>query len=210
MSATVVDRPVWRSFRPQFLKEAVRHVRAGGFSAVVFGEDRIKLLLPRERSGELTVPALWVLLAIDMRRWGYAKAGPAKGIAAAWVKTDEDRAIVREWCDRDAKHPGPTRQMRLDCLACGVCCTFNRVVLEPEDYRRWRKAGRADLGGRAYTRTSKGHVVLKLTKTQACLHLDERTKKCGIYELRPFNCREFPVASEPCLSAREESLGVFD
>lgn len=210
MSATVVDRPIWRSFRPAYLEEAARHVRAGGFSAVVFGPQRIKLLLPRESTGGLTEAALWVLLAIDMRRWGYAKAGPAEGLAAAWVKTDEDRDIVRDWCDRDAKHPGPTRRMRLDCLKCGVCCTYNRVVLEPADYRAWRKAGRLDLGGRAYTRTSKGQVVLRLTKTQACVHLDEGTKKCGIYALRPFNCSAFPVASEPCLSAREESLGVVD
>ena len=210
MSAVVVHRPIWRSFRSAYLDEAARHVRAGGFAAVRFGERRVKLLLPRDAAGKLTEPALWVLLAIEMRRWGWAKRGPARGLAAAWLKTDADRDIVLDWCERDARHPGPTRRMRLDCLACGVCCTYNRVVLEPEDYRRWRKAGRADLGGRAYTRTSKGKVVLRLTRSQACVHLDDHSKKCGIYELRPSNCSAFPVASEPCLSAREESLGVRD
>ena len=146
MSATVVDRPIWRSFRAKFLKEAAAHVRAGGFSAVMFGEDRIKLLLPRGKDDKLTEPSLWVLLAIDLRRWGYARSGPARGLAACWVKTDVDRDIVRAWCDRDGRHAGPTRRVRLDCLSCGVCCTYNRVVLEPSDYEMWRKAGRSDLG----------------------------------------------------------------
>ena len=210
MPATLVDRPVWRSYRERYLPDAAAHVRAGGFAAVTYGEDRVKLLLPRGEDGKLAEPSLWVLLAIELRRWGWARTGPARGLAAAWLKTATDRDIVRAWCERDSKHPAPLRRMRLDCLSCGVCCTYNRVVLEKEDYQRWRKAGRIDLGGRAYTRTSNGKVVLRLTRAQACVHLDEHSKKCAIYELRPLNCRAFPVASEPCLSAREESLGVVD
>jgi Fe-S-cluster containining protein len=204
-----VTRPVWRSFHPRFLARAAAHVRAGGFAAVLHPGGRVRLLLPRERSGGLTEAALWALLAIDLRRWGSPRTGAARGLASAWLALDEDKDIVREWCERDAKNPSSTRRIRLDCLACAACCRDNRVVLEPEDFRAWRGARRDDLGRAPYTRLSNGQTVLRLQPSGRCVHL-ESSNHCAIYALRPSNCSAFPMGSEPCLAAREETLGIVD
>lgn len=204
-----VTRPVWRSFQPRFLARAAAHVRAGGFSAVMHPGGRVRLLLPRDRKGALTEPALWALLAIDLRRWGSPKSGPARGLASVWLARGEDKDIVREWCERDATNPKATRTLRLDCLACAACCRDNRVVLEPEDFRAWRKAKRDDLAGKAYTRRSNGQTVLRLQPSGRCVHL-QKSNHCAIYALRPSNCSAFPAGSEPCLAAREETLGIVD
>ena len=208
MSVTVVVRPVWRSFHPKFLPNAVAHVRSGGFSVLLFDNGKRKLLLPRGRDGKLTDPALWALLALDVRRWGTARSGPAKGLASVRVRPI-DEGIVEEWCDRDARHPRSTARVRLDCLACGACCRDNRVVLEPWDLAAFRRAGRPDLLSRDYVRTSKGKVVLKLDARKRCLHLAPKNL-CRIYELRPYNCSVFPVGSEACLAARKDTLGIVD
>src|ERR1043165_9626086 len=81
-----VTRPVWRSFRPEYLAHAVQHVKAGGFAAIFHRDGAMKLLLPRKRNGELTEMALWALLSIEVRRWGSARRGPARGPAAVRVQ----------------------------------------------------------------------------------------------------------------------------
>jgi hypothetical protein len=201
-----VVRPVWRSFRPQFLVQAARHVRAGGFAAVFFANGEIKLLLPRGRDGALSEMALWALLSIDVRRWGSARSGPARRLAAVRVQ-QRHRDIIGEWCKRDSAEPHSTRTMELDCLSCGACCRDNRVLLERPDLARWR-AERPDLLNRAYIRRSNGTVLLRLEQG-ACVHLG-RGNRCNIYPLRPGNCSEFPVGAEPCLAARLETLGIVD
>jgi hypothetical protein len=202
-----VKRPVWRSFRPEYLDRAARHVRAAGFAAIFYRDGQIKLLLPRKRDGSLTEMSLWALLSLDVRRWGSARSGPARNLAAVRVRK-EHRDIIREWCDRDGGEPESTREMKLDCLACGACCRDNRVVLEPHDLARWRRAKRVDLLGAPYVRRSNGTVLLKLHKG-ACVHLGA-TNLCAIYPLRPDNCSAFPAASEPCLAARLDTLNIVD
>ncbi|HEY3594455.1 MAG TPA: YkgJ family cysteine cluster protein [Polyangiaceae bacterium] len=204
---TIILRPVWRSFRPEFLARAASHVRAGGFAAVFYPQGDIKLLLPRQRDGALTEMSLWALLALEIRRWGSARTGPAKRLAAVRAKK-EHREIIREWCDRDAEQPESTREMQLDCLECGACCRDNRVVLEKPDLARWR-AEKPELLGRAYIRQANGTVLLRLTPKGACVHLG-KGNLCRIYPLRPDNCSEFPVGAEPCLAARLETFGLVD
>jgi hypothetical protein len=203
---TTIVRPVWRSFRPEFLGRAASHVRAGGFAAVFYPKGNIKLLLPRTRGGALTEMSLWALLALEIRRWGSARSGPARHLAAVRVK-EHHGPIILEWCERDGGEPESTRTMKLDCLACGACCRDNRVVLEPPDLAQWRSQ-RPELLGRTYIRQSNGTVLLKLVKG-ACVHLG-KGNLCRIYPLRPGNCSEFPVGAEPCLAARLETLGLVD
>jgi hypothetical protein len=204
---TTVTRPVWRSFRAEFLDRAARHVRAGGFAAVYYRSGAVKLLLPRTRSGALTEMALWALLALEVRRWGSARTGPARRLASVRVKKSH-RDIIREWCDRDASQPESTRALQLDCFSCGACCRDNRVVLEKPDLAAWQRK-RPELLNRAYIRRSRGTVLLRLAPGGACVHLGAQNR-CAIYALRPGNCREFPVGAEPCLAARLETLGIVD
>jgi len=202
-----VTRPVWRSFRPEFLDRAAQHVHAAGIAAIFYPDGEMKVLLPRKRDGALTEMALWALLSLNIRRWGSARSGPAKKLAAVRVR-EEHRDIIREWCERDAGEPESTRVMKLDCLACGACCRDNRVVVEPHDLARFRRAKRLDLLGKAYLRRANGTVLLKL-KGNACVHLGTKNM-CQIYPLRPDNCSAFPVGSESCLAARLDTLDIID
>jgi uncharacterized protein len=204
-----IRRPVWRSFQPRFLENAVAHVRRGGFAAVFRPDGEMRLLLPRTPGGSLTEMARWALLAIDIRRFGLARTGPARGLFVVRVKP-RDRDVIREWCERDGVCPRSTHPVDLDCSACGACCRDNRVVIEKSDALRWRRAGRADLAGRAYLRSSGGTVLLRLLHDGSCVHLTQPRHRCSIYDVRPDNCRAFPVGSEACLAARLESLGIVD
>src|SRR4051812_33124916 len=93
-----VTRPVWRSFRPEFLDRAAQHVHSAGIAAIFYPDGEMKLLLPRKRDGALTEMALWALLSLNIRRWGSARSGPAKKLAAVRVREDH-RDIIREWCE---------------------------------------------------------------------------------------------------------------
>jgi uncharacterized protein len=208
MSVQIVRRPVWRSFRPEFLGRAILHVKGGGFSALFFRNGTIKMLLPLKRDGSLTEMARWALLSLEIRRWGHSRTGPLSKIAAINVKRG-DRAVLREWCERDAVHPQSTHRIRLDCRRCGACCRDNRVVLEAPDLAKWTRRGRTDLFGRAFVRTSKGVKLLRAAANGACVHLG-RGNRCAIYRLRPGNCSAFPVGAETCLAARLDTLGIVD
>ena len=50
---------------------------------------------------------------------------------------------------------------------------------------------------------------MTLLKSKDCRHLG-KDNKCAIYAIRPDACSEFPVASECCLFAREEEMGIYD
>jgi len=110
---------------------------------------------------------------------------------------------VLEWCDRDAEHDGPTREMALDCLACGACCHDSNVILFNSDLKRFKKAGRKDLLKKQHIKHKKnGQIVLRFPKNGPCQQL-RKNLMCRVYEIRPFNCRVFPIGTEACLAARE-------
>lgn len=209
MPAAIVFRPVWRSFLPRFLDRAAEHVRAGGHAAVLGDKRRVDLLLGVDASGKITELGLWTLLAIEQQRWTRVKKGPALGLATAKVARDFEEVILG-FCERDGVHPHATRKLRLDCLECAACCHESNVVLHEDDMQRFRDAGRADLLGRAYVRRARdGKVTLRFAESGRCQHL-KRDNKCRIYPIRPFNCSVFPVGSEACLAAREQTLGLID
>ena len=205
-----IRRPLWRSFTQRYIKNAVEHVSAGGH-AILWRSGSPKpsawMLLPCGSDGALPELAFWSLLSLEKQRYQRVPRGPAKGLATARIPRDREWA-VEEWCERDAKWPGSTRDVDLDCMTCAACCKNNRVILYEADIDGWDEAGRSDLSGKAYTRNSKGDVVLRLKADGDCVHLHGTL--CGIYEMRPSNCSMFPAGSEPCLSSREEEFGLVD
>lgn len=207
-TSSLVRRPLWRSFTQRFLANAVAHVRAGGHAMVWRpGPSRpvAWMLLPCGPDGEITELAMWSLLALEKRNYTVIRRGPAKGLATMRIPRAYEEAVER-WCERDSKWPGSTREIELDCTRCAACCRNNRVVLDEDDFARWRAAGRDELTSKAYTRTSKGVVVLRLKQDKTCVHLQGTL--CGIYPLRPDNCSSFPVGSEPCLESRWQEFGL--
>jgi Fe-S-cluster containining protein len=137
------------------------------------------------------------------------KEGPALGLAWARASRRYVRAVL-DWCERDSVHEGATREVTFDCVTCAACCHDADVLLSKEDLARWKAAGRQDLAGRSYVKRARdGKVTLRFAESGRCQHL-LADRRCGIYELRPDNCRAFVVGSEACLSARDETLGLRD
>jgi Fe-S-cluster containining protein len=168
------------------------------------------MLLPTDAEGTPTELATWSMLALEKSSFEIVRAGAAKGLATMRIPRDYEQA-VEEWCERDSKWSGTTRDVGFDCLECGSCCRDNRVILYDEDYARWKAAGRDDLFGKPYLRNVKGIVMLRLRNDEEknCVHL-KSDNKCGIYAIRPYNCSSFPVGSEPCLESRREELDDID
>ena len=208
-SGVVVTRPVWRRFLARFVERAAEHVRAGGLAAVAQPDDAIDVLLALNEQGELDELSEWALLSIDHREWLRVEEGPAKDLARARVRSEYAGSVL-DWCDRDGVHPGPTRDIELDCRSCGACCRAANVLLYEGDLARWREHGRGDLASDRYLlRDRDGTVHLRFVD-YVCQHLGDQDNTCAIYELRPENCRDFVVGCEACLSAREYTLGVRD
>lgn len=204
-----VDRPIFRRFIPRFRERAAAHARAGGASVIARDDSRLELFLPTDPTGRISELGLWALLAIEQKRWRRLTSGPEKGLATALV-TGDFVEVVLDMCERDSVHEGPTRAVDFDCLACGACCQEANVELDAPDLARWSDAGRDELAASRYViRRKDGKVVLRFAKDGRCQHLGP-DNRCAIYELRPDNCRAFPVGSECCLAAREQSFGWID
>jgi uncharacterized protein len=208
MSAVRVIRPIVRSFQNPYAKEAAAHVRAGGHALVWEAKDRVRFVFRVPRGDEEKDLGYWSLLDLGVHRWAKETKGPLRGLATARIARDS-LDLVRARAERDSVHPRSTRAMRLDCEECAACCRDNKVVLEPEDLKRFAAAGRADLGKAPYTRKDGERVVLRLLKSRDCRHLGA-DHRCGIYELRPDACRVFPAGSESCLYSRDVELGLVD
>jgi hypothetical protein len=211
VAGQTIRRPLWRAFPEAELASGAAFVRAGGHAAVsVEGRaaPAIWLLLPCGADGTLPALSRWVVLMLGRRTYSIVRSAPARGLALLRVPRRFE-SKVSAWCDRDAHWTGSTRTISLDCTSCGACCVGCRPVLGPPDITRWRRAGRADLARRSYTRRHGGFLMLRLRESDnACVHLDGRS--CGIYPLRPYVCRVFPVGCEGCLDARRLELGIVD
>lgn len=209
MSSIAVERPVVRSFTHRFLRNAIAWARAGGHSVVWGPASRALLVLPKPDRADVDDLARWSLMDLDLHRWTEPKRGPMRGLATRRLPV-ELHEIVRNRALRDAVHRGPTRKVRLDCLACGACCRNNEVILEAEDGPRLAAAGLSQVTKKPFARRDRdGRVVLRLAKDGRCMHLG-KDNACAIYAARPNACREFPAGSECCLWARFEELEVVD
>ena len=197
------DRPVVRSFDRRFVRDCAAWVRAGGHGILWETPKKAKLVVGRFGPEDKMHLGRWAILDLGKATYGVAKKGPLRGLVTTPVPPDTFD-IVREWATRDSVHEGPTRAMKLDCLACGACCLDNEVRLEREDWRRFRR-GKVE----PVLRKKSGEIMLRVLPNGKCAHLG-RGNKCGIYTHRPNACRDFPAASECCLFAREEELGIFD
>jgi hypothetical protein len=208
MTATRVMRPIVRSFQRPFLDEAAAWVREGGHAVVWLSPRKARLVFEKPRAGDDHDMGYWSVLDIGKTEYAVARRGPFAGMA--FVRIPHDcYTIVRDRIVRDSVHPGPTREIELDCLECGACCKDNRVELDDRDIARFEHAGRGELARRPYAKREDGAIVLVLQKNKRCKHLGD-DNMCGIYPIRPSACSTFPVGSECCLSSREEEMGIVD
>ncbi len=171
-------------------------------------ESRAKahLVVPKPSSNNPEDYGKWAAYDLGRRRLLVASKGPFAGFGVVSLKGD-DLAIVEAWGIRDAVHATPTRAMSLDCVACGACCKNNTVVLDAADMKRLRSGAPKTFVDRVKRRD--GRLVLTLLADGRCAALTKQGT-CGVYDFRPEACREFPAATECCLFAREEGLGIVD
>lgn len=208
MTATRVTRPVVRSFHLPYIEEAVSWVHAGGHAIVWLSTRKARLVFAKPRDGDDHDLGRWS--ALDLGRTDYRVATRGTFAKMAYLRVPHDcYSIVRDRVVRDSVHAGPTRDIFLDCLACGACCKDNRVELEDEDVARFTQAGRGELARPPYARREDGAIVLVLRTDKRCKHLGD-DNYCAIYPIRPEACSSFPPGSECCLSAREEETGMVD
>ena len=204
----IVERPVVRSFKAAFAREAASWVRRGGHAIVWLSPRKARLVFARPKEGDEEDLGYWSALDLGKSEYTVATSGALAGLACISVPHDCYR-IVRERIVRDSIYADPRRKLDLDCLACGACCKDNRVQLGTQDIERFERAGRGELAKPPYAKREDGTVILVLRRDKRCKHLGD-DNCCGIYVLRPDACSQFPVGSECCLSAREEELGIVD
>ncbi len=204
----LISRPVVRSFKAAFAREAASWVRRGGHAIVWLSPRKARLVFSRPKDGDAEDLGTWSALDLGRSEYTVVTSGALAGLASLPVPHDCYR-IVRERIVRDSVHAGPRRKLDLDCLACGACCKDNRVELDESDIERVERGGRPELSRPPYARREGGKVILVLRRDKRCKHL-AGDNRCGIYGLRPDACSQFPVGSECCLSSREEELGIVD
>jgi hypothetical protein len=205
----VKHRPIVRSFKPKFRKQAADHARAGGHSILWESPSRALLIFTTPLDGDDENFGAWSVYDMGKSRWENHSRGTLKGLSTTLVPRD-CLWIAKRRTERDSVHPGPTRALDLDCTKCAACCRDNEVILQPADVARFKEGGRPELAKAPYTkRTKDGRLLLTLLPNKRCRHL-KRDNRCGIYELRPHPCSEFPSGSECCLFAREDVLGLYD
>lgn len=210
-----IQRPVWRSFEEKWLKNAAEWVRSGGLALVwrrtaksATAPRSVWMLLPMQEDGSMAELPYWAMLAVYKDTFDPILRGVAKGLAWTRIQHAYEHE-VEHWCLRDSEYSEPIREMELDCLACGACCVKNRVLMDDDDFARFREANRPELQRKPYIRTEKGVKLMALQSNGRCVHLHD-DNKCGIYEMRPDNCRWFPAGTEPCLIARRDERGWVD
>jgi Fe-S-cluster containining protein len=93
-----------------------------------------------------------------------------------------------------------SKALKYDCDNCvAYCCSiYDRVQVTPRDIKRLAAHFRIlpEIATERFTKVFRKQRILRrkadLLFGQACTFLDQKTRKCTIYNARPLVCREFP------------------
>jgi Fe-S-cluster containining protein len=191
------------------MREAAAHVRAGGHAIVWEAKDKALLVFAEPAEDNPDDFGLWGVYDMGKWRWKLETTGALRGLASTRVPRD-CLWIARRRTERDSVHRGSRRKVAFDCTTCAACCQDNEVILQKPDIERFKKGGRPELAKPPYAKRHRdGRIILTLLESKRCRHL-ETSNRCGIYEIRPHACSEFPMGSECCLFAREDILKIHD
>jgi Fe-S-cluster containining protein len=95
------------------------------------------------------------------------------------------------------------KALKYDCEKCvAYCCSiYDRVQVTPRDIRRLAAhfGVSTEIATLRFTKLFGKERILRRKADrlfgQACMFLDQETRKCTIYHARPLVCREFPTTS---------------
>ena len=95
------------------------------------------------------------------------------------------------------------KTLTYDCDKCiAYCCSiYDRVQVNQRDVLRLAKHFRVtpEVATQRFTKTYGKERILRRKADrlfgQACMFLDQNTRKCTIYNARPLVCREFPTTT---------------
>src|ERR1700704_3412007 len=93
--------------------------------------------------------------------------------------------------------------LKYDCDKCvAYCCSiYERVQVTPRDIKRLAAhfRGLPDIAAQRFTKLFGKERILRRRADrlfgQACMFLNQETRKCTIYNARPLVCRDFPATS---------------
>jgi uncharacterized protein len=95
------------------------------------------------------------------------------------------------------------KALKYDCDKCvAYCCSiYDRVQVTPRDIKRLASHFRVapEVAAERFTKIYNKERILRRKADrlfgQACMFLDQETRKCTIYNARPHVCREFPTTT---------------
>ena len=95
------------------------------------------------------------------------------------------------------------KALKYDCEKCiAYCCSiYDRVQVTPRDIRKLAAHFRVapEVATQRFTKVFGKERILRRSADrlfgQACMFLNQDTRKCTIYNARPLVCREFPTTS---------------
>jgi uncharacterized protein len=95
------------------------------------------------------------------------------------------------------------KALKYDCDKCvAYCCSiYDRVQVTPRDIRRLAAHFHVapEIATHRFTKVFGKERILRRKADklfgQACMFLNQETRKCTIYDARPLVCREFPTTS---------------
>ncbi|CAI1494223.1 conserved protein of unknown function (plasmid) [Thermococcus nautili] len=98
------------------------------------------------------------------------------------------------------------------CTACGKCCYNKDIYLTLDEFERIKE--KTGLKPREFATLKQNPFVpsiymirLKNKPSGACIFLDEETNKCKIHDIKPLQCKTYPVLFIP--EAQYEKKGAW-
>jgi len=93
--------------------------------------------------------------------------------------------------------------MKWNCDDCGACCVGMQVRARATgDWAEGQDGYAVNAALKKKRLPLIGQDGMMPTKDEACVALDTKTRRCTIYETRPWVCKAFQIASPQCLVSR--------
>ena len=202
---SVTYRPIVRSFKRKYTKEAAAHVRAGGHAIVWENDNARSPPLPDAAEGRAGG-----LRRVGRLRHGQVELAHARARHASRAsRPRSSRAIA---CGSRSGAPSATRFIPVPrARSTSIARSARRAAVTTRSSSRTRTSSASRTRDAASSRRRRSPSATRTVAScsrclpnKRCRHL-KRDNRCGIYELRPHPCSEFPRAASAASSRARTS-----